>query len=137
MAMAASDGRAEAVPYRPRVGDLVLDRSSVVPLYLQLKQHLVHLISYGTWQPNALVPSVRQLATDLRMATATVQRVYNELRAEGLLVGRPGRGVYVADLASGIPARTEERGAILRALFARPLLPSVRYAPGLLHRFGI
>ncbi len=109
------------MPYRPRVGDLVLDKSSVVPLYLQLKQHLIHLISYGTWQPNALVPSVRQLATDLRMATATVQRVYNELQAEGLLVGQPGRGVYVANLASGIPVRTEERGEILRALFARPI----------------
>ncbi|MCC6180084.1 MAG: GntR family transcriptional regulator [Chloroflexi bacterium] len=106
---------------RLRVGDLVLDKSSMVPLYLQVKQHLIHLISYGTWQPNTPVPSVRQLAADLQMATATVQRVYNELQAEGLLVGRPGRGVFVTELARGLPARRGERSEILRALLAHPI----------------
>jgi GntR family transcriptional regulator len=110
-----------AVRYRLRVGDLILDKSSVVPLYLQLKQHLIHLISYGTWQPNMPVPSVRQLATDLQMATATVQRVYQELQAEGFLVAQPGRGVFVADTASSPPPPTAERSEILRALLARPI----------------
>jgi len=107
--------------YRLGVNDLILDKSSVVPLYLQLKQHLIHLISYGTWQPNMPVPSVRQLATDLHMATATVQRVYQELQLEGLLTGKPGRGVFVTDLAGNVPPRTEERTEILRALLARPI----------------
>jgi GntR family transcriptional regulator len=109
------------VRYRLRVGDLILDKSSVVPLYLQLKQHLIHLISCGTWQPNMPVPSVRQLATDLQMATATVQRVYQELQAEGFLLAQPGRGVYVADTTNSPPPRSEERGEILRALLARPI----------------
>lgn len=107
--------------YRLRVGDLILDRSSVVPLYLQLKQHLIHLISYGTWQANMPVPSVRQLATDLQMATATVQRVYQELQAEGFLLAQPGRGVFVVDTAASPPPPTEERGEILRALLSRPI----------------
>ena len=107
--------------YRLRVGDLILDKSSVVPLYLQLKQHLIHLISYGTWQPNMPAPSVRQLATDLQMATATVQRVYQEMQSEGFLLAQPGRGVFVADMANSLPPRTEERGEILRALLARPI----------------
>jgi len=109
------------VRYRLRVGDLILDKSSVVPLYLQLKQHLIHLISDGTWQPNMPVPSVRQLATDLQMATATVQRVYQELQAEGFLLAQPGRGVFVADMANSLPPRTEERSEILKALLARPI----------------
>lgn len=107
--------------YRLRVGDLILDKSSVVPLYLQLKQHLIHLISYGTWQPNIPVPSVRKLAADLQMAAATVQRVYQELQAEGFLLAQPGRGVFVADMADSLPPRTEERSEILRALLARPI----------------
>ena len=86
-----------------------------------MKQHLIHLISYGTWQPNMPVPSVRQLATDLQMATATVQRVYQEMQAEGFLLAQPGRGVFVADMANSLPPRTEERGEILRALLARPI----------------
>lgn len=109
------------VGYRPRASDVVLDRSSSVPLYLQLEQHLVHLISSGTWRPDTNVPSVRQLAADLRVATATVQRVYNDLQAQGLLIGRAGRGVFVADLASGAPPQSEERREILRGLLARPV----------------
>ena len=77
--------------YRPRLADVVLDRGSTVPLYAQLAQHIVHLISSGAWPPGTAVPSVRQLAADLRLATATAQRVYADLQERGLLVwGRRG-----------------------------------------------
>jgi GntR family transcriptional regulator len=108
-----------AVMYRPRVFDLVLDKHSTIPLYLQLKYHIVHLISSGEWQPGMSLPSVRQLASDLGLATATVQRTYGELQAQGLLVGQTGRGVYVADLTTGVPDLSAERSEALRGLLAR------------------
>ena len=107
--------------YRPRLGDVVLDRGSTVPLYAQLAQHMVHLISSGAWPPGTAVPSVRQLAADLRLATATAQRVYADLQERGLLVGRPGRGVFVAELAPGVQPSGRERGGMLRDLLARPV----------------
>ena len=77
--------------------------------------------------PGLAIPSVRQLAGELHMATATVQRTYGELQAQGLLVGQTGRGVFVADLAVGAPpdkrlfARdlASERDAVLHGLLAR------------------
>jgi GntR family transcriptional regulator len=66
-------------PRRAPPVDLVLDRRSALPLYLQLKHHLIHLVSAGVWQPGMSIPSVRQLAADLGLATATVQRAYGEL----------------------------------------------------------
>jgi GntR family transcriptional regulator len=110
------------VKYRPRVVDLVLDPESTIPLYRQLKQHIVHLISSGGWQPGAAVPPVRQLANDLQMSTATVQRAYNELQAQGLLIGRAGRGVFVGELATGVSQHPAERDEMLRALFAHAVL---------------
>jgi GntR family transcriptional regulator len=109
------------VTYRPRLADVVLDRSSTVPLYAQLAQHIVHLISSGAWPPGTVVPSVRQLAADLGLATATAQRVYADLQDRGLLVGQAGRGVFVAELAPGTQQSEAGRSAMLRDLLARPI----------------
>ena len=122
--------RTAAVTYRPSIRDLVLDKRSPVPLYLQLKHHIVHLISSGEWKPGRALPSVRQVASELHMAPATVQRTYSELQAQGLLVGHTGRGVFVADLSVGVPQRTAttqrtlatERDAVLHGLLARAVL---------------
>jgi len=109
------------VTYRPRLADVVLDRTSTVPLYAQLAQHIVHLISSGAWPPGTVAPSVRQLAADLGLATATAQRVYADLQERGLLVGQAGRGVYVAELAPGAHPSEEARATMLRDLLARPI----------------
>jgi GntR family transcriptional regulator len=107
------------VPRRAPPVDLVLDKRSTLPLYLQLKHHLIHLVSSGVWQPGMAIPSVRQLAADLGLATATVQRAYGELQDLGVLVGQAGRGVFVADLANGMPEIPGERRGVLHGLLAR------------------
>lgn len=104
---------------RPRIAETVLDKHSSIPLYLQLKQHVVHLISSGAWTPGMSLPSVRQLAAELNLATATVQRTYSELEAQGLVVGHTGRGVFVAELQAGVPPETGERTELLNGLLAR------------------
>lgn len=106
-------------PRRAPTVDLVLDKGSTLPLYLQLKHHLFHLISSGAWKPGRSIPSVRQLAADLGLATATVQRAYGELQDLGVLVGQAGRGVFVADLANGVPEIAGERRSVLHGLLAR------------------
>jgi DNA-binding transcriptional regulator YhcF (GntR family) len=98
---------------------VALDPGSAVPLYLQLKHHILHLISAGHWQPGAPIPSVRQMAAEVGLATATVQRAYGELQAQAILVGQLGRGVFVADLGPGPPDLAGERSTVLRSLLAR------------------
>ena len=80
-------------PRRAPGVDLVLDKQSTLPLYLQLWHHSTHRIGSNVWQPDRPLPSVRQLAADLGLATATVQRAYEELQGLGILAGQAGRGV--------------------------------------------
>jgi GntR family transcriptional regulator len=98
---------------------LHLDRGSSVPVYLQLKHHIVYLIGSGSLKPGTVLPPVRQLARSLGLSTATVQHTYKELEAQGVLVGEAGRAVHVADLTPNPPALDDERAEVLRRLFAK------------------
>src|SRR5439155_26980928 len=73
-----------------------IDTSSRLPLYQQLAQQIREEIARGALQPGAVLPSVRQLSAELVVNPNTISRAYTELEREGLLVSRPGRGIYVA-----------------------------------------
>lgn len=67
------------------------------------------------------MPSVRQLARDIGIATATVQRAYNELQSQGLLQAHAGRGVYVGELADRPPSLGAQRTTLLRDVLSAAL----------------
>ncbi len=75
---------------------LHIDTSSRLPIYQQLVQQIRQAIARGELKPEECLPSVRQLSRDLVINPNTVARAYNELERDGLLVSRPGRGIYVA-----------------------------------------
>ena len=75
---------------------LHVDTSSRLPIYQQLAQQIREAIARGELEPEAGLPSVRQLSRELVVNPNTVARAYTELEREGLLVSRPGRGIYVA-----------------------------------------
>jgi GntR family transcriptional regulator len=75
---------------------LYIDTSSRLPIYQQLVQQIREGIARGELEPDASLPSVRQLSRDLVVNPNTVARAYTELEREGTLVSRPGRGIYVA-----------------------------------------
>src|SRR5215472_6247559 len=101
--------------------EVALDKRSAIPLYTQLRHHIVYLIGSGELEPGAMLPSVRQLAAQLNLAPATVQRTYAELQAQGLLVAQPGRGIRVPDLTADVPNLAEERSDVLRGAMERAL----------------
>jgi GntR family transcriptional regulator len=76
--------------------DLHIDVASRLPIYQQLGNQIREAIARGDLQPEAGLPSVRQLSKDLVVNPNTVARAYTELEREGLVVSRPGRGIYVA-----------------------------------------
>lgn len=125
--VAVRDGTAAEMSVEARPLGFSLDRSSDLPLYLQLKWHIIRLIGSGEWPPGMALPSVRQLTSEVGLASATVQRALRELEMEGVVVGRAGRGVFVADLTAGIPQAEAERLDALRGLMAR----AVTHAMGL------
>jgi DNA-binding transcriptional regulator YhcF (GntR family) len=85
---------------------LAVDPSSAVPPYEQIRAQLEAMIAGGTLAAGDRLPSIRQLAHDLGLATGTVARAYAELEAAGLVASRRRTGTVVAD---GVAASAAER----------------------------
>lgn len=75
---------------------LHVDTASRLPIYQQLVLQIREGIARGDLQAGEQLDSVRQVASDLTVNPNTVARAYMELEREGLLVSRPGLGIFVA-----------------------------------------
>jgi len=81
------------MPTRP--SSIVLSQTGG-PLYLQIVNQLKQKIAVGEWVAGEEIPSIRQLAADLRVSVITVKRAYLEMEHAGLIVTQQGRGSFVA-----------------------------------------
>ena len=72
-----------------------IDRELPVSLSQQLLGQIEYGIACGELPPGEQLPSVRELADELGIATVTVSQAYKELREAGLLEGHHGRGTFV------------------------------------------
>jgi GntR family transcriptional regulator len=86
---------------------VVISQADPRPLYLQVKEQLRHRIAVGELPAGAEIPSIRQLAADIRVSVITIKRAYLELEHEGVIQTRQGRGSFVADNI-GLDARLKE-----------------------------
>src|SRR5829696_7353032 len=75
--------------------DLQINLKSHIPVHLQLKEQIKHLILTGTFKVGSRLPSIRALAGFLRVNRNTVARVISDLEREGFVESRRGSGVYV------------------------------------------
>lgn len=75
---------------------LPLDPASTDPLYEQLRSQIAARATSGELPAGTRLPTVRQLAVDLGIGVRTVQRVYSELEADGIVVTEGRRGTFVA-----------------------------------------
>ncbi len=97
-----------------------IDRLSAQPVYEQLAEQVRELVASGLLEPEAALPSVRQLASDLGVNLNTVARGYRMLQSEGFLEIRDRAGVVVAAPEKRIaPAARDELLGQLRATLAR------------------
>lgn len=87
----------------------VIDPKSGVPLYIQLQEAIKALIIKGVYPPGEQLPTVRQLAVDLRINSNTVARAYSELEREGIISTHQGRGTFVCGLPETFEAEVKER----------------------------
>lgn len=76
------------------------------PPYEQLRAQVVAAVATGALGVGTRLPSVRQLARDLGVATGTVARAYRELEAEGVVTTARGAGTTVAGVGRRDPAGT-------------------------------
>jgi len=75
-----------------------IDVSDPMPLYAQLDRAIRVAIATGRLRPGDKLPTVRQLAVDLRINANTVAKVYGELERAGVLETRRGVGTFILDV---------------------------------------
>jgi GntR family transcriptional regulator len=85
-----------------------LDFRSHVPIYVQIVERIKHLIATDVLKPGDQLPTVRQMAADLRVNFNTVARAYRMLDETGTISTQQGRGTYVLE------SMPEERSQRLR-----------------------
>jgi len=97
-----------------------IDPRDPTPIYAQLERGLRAAIATGRIRPGDQLPTVREMAVDLRVNANTVARVYAELERAGVLETRRGVGSFVsATPAQAHPPREHDRR--LRAFVTRLL----------------
>jgi GntR family transcriptional regulator len=99
------------------MSSLRIDPSSATPIWSQIEDGIRRLVASGALRPGVSVPSVRDLAKDLRINPATVAKAYQRLTEAGVLTVRRGDGTYVADAPPTMSK--SERGRILREAAGR------------------
>jgi len=74
---------------------IALAHQSSIPIYEQIKEQIKASVLSGELSENELLPSIRQLARELKVSVITTTRAYNDLEIEGFIVTVPGKGCYV------------------------------------------
>jgi GntR family transcriptional regulator len=72
-----------------------LDDDSGIPVYLQLRDQILHAIARGVLAGGDQLPTVREVAVALAVNPNTVNRAYAELERAGVLATQRGRGTFV------------------------------------------
>ena len=72
-----------------------IDFRSGLPIYIQIMDQIRAMVASGDLQEGDQLPTVRQLATELRINWNTVARAYKLLDEAGLISTQQGRGTYI------------------------------------------
>ena len=76
--------------------DIIISNSSGQPIYEQICRQIKGAVASGKLKPGEPLPSIRNLARDLRISVITTKRAYEELEREGFITTVPGKGCFVA-----------------------------------------
>ena len=89
-----------------------IDPRSATPLYAQIANRIKVAVASGDLRPGSGLPSVRQLAGQLRINPATVVQAYRELEVEGFVEMRQGAGTFVREVEPARRSRQIDHEAI-------------------------
>jgi GntR family transcriptional regulator len=74
---------------------IIISNRSAEPIYEQIKSQIKEAIFSGDLKENDLLPSIRQLAKDLKISVITTTRAYSDLEEEGFIFSVQGKGSFV------------------------------------------
>ena len=76
--------------------EIIISNSSNKPIYEQISTQIKNAILQGELTTGQALPSIRSLASDLRVSVITTKRAYSDLEALGFIETRQGKGSFVA-----------------------------------------
>ena len=102
---------------------IILNHSSMVPIYEQLMEQIKSDIINSSLKEGEALPSVRSLAGELRISALTVKKAYDKLEGEGFVTTIHGKGTYVT--ASDKQLALEARRALAMGMSREDILETV------------
>lgn len=80
------------------VVNIIISNSSDEPIYMQIVEQIKEQIVRGELAESQPLPSIRNLAKELKISVITTKRAYDELERDGYIVTVAGKGSYVAEM---------------------------------------
>ena len=77
---------------------MTINTESGIPIWLQLRNRIIFLITSGYFATSDRLPTVREAAVDLGINYNTVSKVYQGLERDGYIVTRRGKGAFASDV---------------------------------------
>ena len=68
---------------------------SGIPIYEQIERQIKNMIVNGELKEGEMLPSIRALASDIKISVITIKRAYEDLEKEGMIYSVQGKGFYV------------------------------------------
>ncbi|MHC4086124.1 MAG: GntR family transcriptional regulator [Planctomycetota bacterium] len=88
---------------------LRLDHQSGEAIYRQIVEQIKYKVASGDLKPTDRLPSIRELAKQLKINPRTVVKAYEELQSGGLVVRKQGQGVFITNNQGTLPARLRNK----------------------------
>ncbi len=85
-----------------------IDDTSCIPIWIQLRNYILHLVLSGEYSNGRQLPSVRELSAELKINYNTVRKVYNDLTKDGFIATERGRGTFVCDVQKAREAASSD-----------------------------
>ncbi len=89
--------------------NIIINNSSMTPIYEQIVSQMKEKIMTGQLKPDTMLPSVRTLSKDLRISALTVKKAYDAMEQEGYIVTVHGKGSFVANMNPNIALEEKQK----------------------------
>ncbi len=87
---------------------MILSQADSRPIYVQIMDEITRRVALDDWPAGTRLPSIRELASQLKVSVITVKRAYLELERAGVIVTQQGRGSFVNDQQRTEDVRDQE-----------------------------
>jgi len=109
--------------------DIIISNSSGQPIYEQICRQIKGAVASGKLLPGEPLPSIRNLARDLRISVITIKRAYEELERDGFIFTVAGKGSFVAQQDAELAKESSLRDIEAHLLAALELAGHIDLSP--------